>query len=71
MPFIPYFVGAAVGAAIVYIAKDDSSKNLLKDTGGKIVEGAGVVTDKITGIFKKDDVEVTTTKEVDTEEAVA
>ncbi len=71
MPFIPYFVGAAVGAAIVYIAKDDSSKNLLKDTGGKIAEGAGAVTDKVTSMFKKDEVEVTSTEEVDTEEAVA
>jgi len=58
MPIIPFIVGAIVGAAIVYVAKDDSSKQKLKDTGGKITEGVGAVTDKVTGKFKKGEDEV-------------
>ena len=53
MPFIPFIVGAAVGAAAIYVAKDDSSKQLIKDTGGKITGGVGAVTGKVTSMFKK------------------
>ena len=67
MPFIPYIVGAAVGAVVVYVAKDDSSKQMFKDTGGKITGGVSAVTGKVTGMFKKGEEEVAD----DAEEKVA
>ncbi len=53
MPFIPFIVGAAVGAVVTYVVKDDSSMQLVKDTGGKVTGSVGAVTGKITGMFKK------------------
>ena len=53
MPFIPYIIGAAVGAAVTYVAKDDPSKQLLKDTSGKVTSGVGSLTGKVSGMFKK------------------
>ena len=53
MPFIPFIVGAAVGADVTYVVKDDSSMQLVKDTGGKVTGSVGAVTGKITGMFKK------------------
>ena len=53
MPFIPFLLGAVAGTAITYIAKDDSSQEMLKDTGGKITGGAGALTGKVTSMFKK------------------
>ena len=58
MPFIPFIVGAAVGVAATYVAKDDSKMQLIKDTGGKITGSVGAVTDKVTGMFKKSKDEV-------------
>ena len=70
MPFIPYIVGAAVGAVVVYVAKDDSSKQMFKDTGGKITSGVGAVTGKVTGMFKKGEEEIADAAD-DAEETVA
>lgn len=53
MPLIPFFLGIVVGSAITYVAKDDSSKDLLKNTGGKITDGFGALTEKATHMFKK------------------
>ena len=53
MPFIPFIVGAAVGAVVTYVVKDDSSMQMVKDTGGKITSSVGAVTGKVTGMFKK------------------
>jgi len=53
MPFIPFILGAAVGAVVTYVVKDDSSMQMVKDTGGKITSSVGAVTGKVTGMFKK------------------
>lgn len=53
MPFIPFIIGAAVGSAVTYVLKDESSKQVLTDTGGKITGGASALTEKVTSIFKK------------------
>ncbi len=53
MPFIPFIIGVAVGSAVTYVVTDDSGKQLVKDTGGKITSGVGAVTGKVTGMFKK------------------
>lgn len=59
MPFIPYIVGAAIGAAITYVARDDSSKEMIKDTGGKVTSSVGAMVGKVTGMFKKNTKEAT------------
>ncbi len=53
MPFIPFLLGIATGSAITYVVKDESSKQLLEDTGGKITSGVGTLTSKITSVFNK------------------
>ena len=53
MPFIPFIFGTVVGAAIIYVAKDDPSKKLVKDSSDKITGGIGALTGKVTSIFKK------------------
>ena len=53
MPFIPFMLGAVVGSAITYVAKDASSQEALKDTGSKVTSGVGALTGKVTGMFKK------------------
>ena len=58
MPFIPFIVGAAVGVAATYVAKDDSKMQLIKDTGGKITGSVSAVTGKVTGMFNKSKDEV-------------
>jgi len=59
MPFIPFIFGAAVGAVVTYVVKDDSSMQMVKDTGGKITGSVGAVTGKVTGMFKKSKDEAT------------
>jgi len=53
MPFIPFIFGVAVGAAITYVAKDDSSMQSVKDSSDKVTGGIGTLTEKVTSIFKK------------------
>ncbi len=53
MPVIPFLLGIVTGSAITYVVKDESSKQLLEDTGGKITSGVGTLTKKITSMFKK------------------
>lgn len=53
MPVIPFLLGIVTGSVITYVVKDDSSKQLLEDTGGKITSGVGTLTNKVTSIFKK------------------
>ncbi len=53
MPVIPFVLGIVTGSVITYVVKDESSKQLLEDTGGKITAGVGTLTKKITGMFKK------------------
>ena len=53
MPFIPFVIGAVVGSAVTYVLKDDSSKQMLKDTGDKVTDGVGALTGKVTNLFKK------------------
>ena len=53
MPFIPFIFGVAVGAAITYVAKDDSSQQLVKDSSDKVTGSLGTLTEKVTSIFKK------------------
>ena len=72
MPFIPFLLGAVTGSVVTYVAKDDSSKQLLKDTGGKITGGASALTGKVTSMFKKGETaEVEASEDAETEEAVA
>ena len=58
MPFIPFIIGAAVGTAVTYVYKDDSSKQMLKDTGSKVTGGVSALTGKVTSLFKKSDDEL-------------
>ena len=58
MPFIPFILGAAVGSAVTYVFKDDSSKQMLKDTSDKVTDGVGALTGKVTSLFKKSEEEV-------------
>lgn len=53
MPVMPFILGIVTGSVITYVVKDDSSKQLLEDTGGKITSGVGALTTKVTGMFKK------------------
>lgn len=53
MPIMPFLLGIVTGSVITYVVKDESSKQLLEDTGGKITSGAGALANKITGMFKK------------------
>ena len=53
MPFIPFIMGAVVGSAVTYVVKDDSSKEMLKDTSHKITDSASALTGKVTNLFKK------------------
>ena len=53
MPFIPFIFGVAVGAAITYVAKDDSSQQLVKDSSDKVTGSIGTLTEKVSSIFKK------------------
>lgn len=53
MPIMPFLFGMVVGSAITYVAKDDSSKQLLKDTGSKITGSVSSLTGKAKGMFKK------------------
>ncbi len=53
MPVIPFLLGVVTGSVITYVVKDDSSKQLLEETGDKITSGAGAVTKKVTNVFKK------------------
>lgn len=69
MPFIPFIIGAIVGSAATYVAKDDSSKKMLNDASGKVTGSVGTLTEKVTGIFKKDD--DIATEEAEAEETTA
>lgn len=53
MHIFPFLLGMVAGSAITYIAKDDSGKQLLKDTGDKITGSVSSLTGKAKGIFKK------------------
>ena len=53
MPLAPFIYGVIVGAAITYVIKDDPSKQMLKDTSGKLTDGIGNLSGKVTGIFHK------------------
>lgn len=53
MPFIPFIFGVIVGGAIAYVAKDDPSKQIVKDSSDKVAGGIGALTGKVTSIFKK------------------
>ena len=53
MPLVPFIFGAVVGSAITYVVKDDSSKQMLKDTGEKVTDGVGAITGKVTSLFSK------------------
>jgi len=53
MPIMPFLLGMVTGSVITYVVKDESSKESLKETGGKITSGVGSLTTKITGMFKK------------------
>ena len=61
MPVIPFLLGIATGSVITYVVKDESSKQILEDTGGKITSGIGTLTNKITSVFKKAEESVTET----------
>lgn len=50
---MPFLLGIVTGSVITYVVKDESSKQLLGDTGGKITSGAGTLTKKVTSMFKK------------------
>lgn len=58
MPLAPFIYGVIVGAAITYVVKDDSSKQMLKDTSDKVTGGIGSLTGKVTSIFSKAEEEV-------------
>lgn len=71
MPFFPFIVGAAVGSVVTFVAKDDPSQELLKDTTGKIsgslAGGVAALTGTVTGMFSKsedEDVEDVVAEEV-------
>ena len=66
MPFIPFIIGAVVGTAVTYVYKDDPSKQMLKDTGGKVTDSVSALTGKVTSMFKKDEVEEVTEEAEDT-----
>lgn len=70
MPFIPFIFGIAVGAAITYVAKDDPSKQLVKDSSEKVTGSLGALTGKVTSIFKKGE-EVVAEEIADKKDAVA
>ncbi len=53
MPVIPFLLGIVTGSVITYAMKDESSKQLLEDTGGKITAGVGAMTEKVTSMFNK------------------
>ncbi len=53
MPIMPFVLGIVTGSVITYIVKDEPSKQLLGETGGKITSGVGSLTNKVTSIFKK------------------
>lgn len=55
MPLVPFILGAVVGSAITYVLKDDSSKQMLQDTGDKVTGGVGAITGKVSNMFKKED----------------
>ena len=57
MPLVPFIYGVIVGAAITYVAKDDPSKKMLKDTSDKVTGGIGSLTGKVTSIFNKSEEE--------------
>lgn len=53
MPVIPFLLGVVTGSVITYIVKDESSKQILEDTGEKITSGAETLSKKVTSAFKK------------------
>jgi len=69
MHFVPFILGIAVGTVVTYIAKDDSSKQALKDTGGKITGGFSTLTEKATGMFKKGEESAENVEVADVDEA--
>jgi len=58
MHFFPFILGMAAGSVITYVVNDDTGKQLLKDTGGKITDGVSSLTGKAKGMFKKAEEEV-------------
>ena len=53
MPFIPFLLGMVTGSAITYIVKDESCKQSLEETGGKITSSVSTLTKKMTSMFNK------------------
>ena len=71
MPFIPFIYGVVVGSAVTYVLKDEPSKEMVKETGGKIAGGVSALSGKVTGLFKKKEAtEEAAGDEVDAEDAV-
>lgn len=68
MHLFPFLLGMVAGSAITYVAKDDSGKQLLKDTGDKITGSISSLTEKAKGMFNK---KATEEAAAETEDAVA
>lgn len=72
MHLFPFLIGMVVGSVITYVANDDTGKQLLKDTGGKIKGGVSSLTGKAKGMYKKAEEEVAeAVDEAKTEDAAA
>ena len=69
MPIMPFLLGMVAGSVITYVVKDDTGKQLLKDTGDKIKGSVSSLTGKAKGMYKKAEEEVAEAAE--TEDAVA
>ncbi len=53
MPIMPFLLGVITGSVITYIVKDDSSKQLLEETGEKITSGASTLKETVSSKLKK------------------
>ncbi|NKB77854.1 MAG: hypothetical protein GKR96_12685 [Gammaproteobacteria bacterium] len=53
IPPVHLALGAAIGAVGTYVYKDDSAREKLTATGGKVKEGVSSGIGYVTGLFKK------------------
>lgn len=58
MHLFPFLIGMVAGSVITYVAKDDTGKQLLKDTGDKVKGSVSSLTGKAKGMYKKAEEEV-------------
>ncbi|NKB77165.1 MAG: hypothetical protein GKR96_09000 [Gammaproteobacteria bacterium] len=54
VPPLNLLLGVAIGAAGIYIYKDESARQKLAATGGKVKEGVSSGAGYVKGLFKKD-----------------